>query len=151
VTGVTLLTRARYAWDKIMSFDVSRLGGSLTRSVAVANFPQRPNSGVLSESIPLFFISRNKLGFWIAREAQGRTGGVFLFKRSARRFADRSSAPTGCATMSLNERMELDLENQGNPLAAWLVRFASRLTALIPRYPPPIAFGRQLSRKGRWR
>jgi hypothetical protein len=118
---------------------------------AVVKFPRRPNSGVLSESIPLFFIGRNRLGFWVARESQGRTGGIFLFKRSALRFANRNSAPAACATMSLDERLELDLKNQGNPLAAWLVGVAARLSNLIPKYPPPLAIGRARSGKGRWR
>jgi hypothetical protein len=43
----------------------------------MTKFPRRPDSGVLSESIPLFFIARNRAGLWIAREAQGRTGGIF--------------------------------------------------------------------------
>ena len=40
----------------------------------VAEFPRRPDSGVLSETIPLFFIGRNGRGLWIARDAAGRTG-----------------------------------------------------------------------------
>jgi hypothetical protein len=137
--------------EAIMGFDVRRGGGHVTGSAVVAKFPRRPNSGVLSESIPLFFIGRNKLGLWVAREAQGGAGGVFLFKRSALRFANRNSAPPGCATMSLSERLELDVENQGNPLAAWLIRFVSRLSNLIPKYPPPIALARQNLKKGGWR
>ena len=114
-----------------------------------ANFPKRPDSGVLSESIPLFFIGRNTWGFWVAREAEGGTGGVFLFKRSALRFASGNSAPAGCATMFLTERLDLDLDNQGNPLTAWLVRAASVFGNLIPKYPPHIAIGRQEFEKGR--
>jgi len=117
---------------------------------AIANFPQRPSSGVLSESIPLFFIGRNTLGFWVAREAEGRAGGVFLLRRSALRFANRSSAPAGCATMFLKERLELDVKNEGNPITAWLVGIASRASNLIPKYPPPIAIGRQKFERGRW-
>lgn len=123
----------------------------LNADAAISNFPLRPNSGVLSESIPLFFIGRNALGFWVAREAEGRSGGVFLFKRSALRFANSDSAPAGCATMFLKERLELDVENQGSPLTAWLVRVASQASNLIPKYPPPIAIGREKSEKGGWR
>jgi hypothetical protein len=54
-----------------------------------AKYPRRPDSGVLSESIPLFFIARNRAGLWVAREAEGHTGGIFLFKRSAVRFAEK--------------------------------------------------------------
>jgi hypothetical protein len=62
----------------------------------IINFPPRPDSGVLSKSIPLFFIARNRVGLWIAHMAEGRTGGIFLFKKSALRFAERNSAPIGC-------------------------------------------------------
>jgi hypothetical protein len=126
-------------------------GGQLNADAAITNFPLRPNSGVLSESIPLFFIGRNALGFWVAREAEARTGGVFLFKRSALRFANMNSAPAGCATMFLKERLELDVENKGNPVTARLLGLASRVSNLIPKYPPPIAIGRQKFEKGGWR
>ena len=108
----------------------------------VAEFPRRPDAGVLSETIPLFFIGRNGRGLWVAREAAGRTGGIFLFKRSAVRFAQRNSAPTGCATMVLAARFELDMENRGNPLVAWLDAALRRAAGLIPAYPPPIPITR---------
>jgi hypothetical protein len=110
---------------------------------AVAEFPRRPGSGVLSESIPLFFIGRNNRGLWIAREAEGRTGGVFLFKQSAVRFAQKYSAPTGCATMFLADRFELDVENHGHPLVAWLDAALRKAGGLIPDYPPPIPITRK--------
>jgi hypothetical protein len=122
-----------------------------TKGTCGAVFPQRPTSDALSESIPLFFIGRNALGFWVAREAKGRTGGVFIFRRSALRFANTNSAPAGCATMFLNERLELDVKNQGNPLAAVLAVIASRLSHFIPKYPPQLAMGRQKLEKGGWR
>jgi hypothetical protein len=79
-------------------------------------FPRRPNLHVLNDAIPLFYICQNRQGFWIARDAEGRTGGLFLRKQSALRFAQRQSA-TGCAIMQLNEPSELDLANQGNRIA----------------------------------
>jgi hypothetical protein len=82
----------------------------------VIDFPKRPDLSVLSETIPLFYIARNKHGFWVAREAEGRCGGVFLLRRSAVRFARDKSAPAGCAMMFLNETLELDIENEGSPL-----------------------------------
>lgn len=91
-----------------------------TTAAAITKFPRRPDARVLSESIPLFFITRNKAGLWVAREAEGRAGGIFLFKRSALRFAAKYSAPAGCATMFLSERLELDVESRGNPLIGWL-------------------------------
>ena len=87
-----------------------------SQSDAALKLPQRPDATVLSESIPLFHIGRNKHGFWVAREADGRSGGLFLFKRSAIGFARKRSAPAGgCAIMILTEPFELDLENQGSP------------------------------------
>jgi hypothetical protein len=47
-------------------------------------------------------------------------------------FAKTNSAPTGCATMLLAERFELDVENRGNPFVAWLdaaLRMAVRFYA----------------------
>jgi len=62
---------------------------------AIVNFPPRPDPRVLSASIPLFFIGRNKYGFWVARAAEGRGGGIFLMKRSALRFATRTARRPG--------------------------------------------------------
>lgn len=86
-------------------------------SSVAPSFPQRPNLRILSKSIPLFYICQNRRGFWIAREAEGRTGGLFLRKQSALRFAQRKSAPTGCAIMQLSEPGELDVENKGSQIA----------------------------------
>jgi hypothetical protein len=112
---------------------------------ARTKFPRRPDSGVLSETIPLFFIGRNKRGLWMAREAEGRTGGIFLFRRSAQGFAKRNSAPIGCATMFLAERFELDVENQGNPVVAWL-DVALRMTVPVMRTLTPLLITRPRSR-----
>jgi hypothetical protein len=101
--------------------------------------------GILSEAIPAFFIGRNRQGFWVARDARGRIGGIFLLANSALSFARRNSAPTGCATIFPSERFELDLENQGNPLVAplgALVRLAERarqrMTASVDRIVRPL-------------
>ena len=114
-----------------------------------AKFPHRPDSGVLSESIPLFFIARNRAGLWVTREAQGRTGGIFLFKRSALRFAERSSGPRGCATMFLAEHFELDVENRGNQLIGWIGAVLNVVNRYIPEYPPPIPL-LQKKQNGEW-
>ncbi len=82
--------------------------------------PLDPN--IVSESIPAFFIGRNKAGFWVAREAGGGVGGLFLFKGSAVDFAKRASAPARCALVFPSETFELDVENRGNPLIALLAR-----------------------------
>jgi hypothetical protein len=113
-------------------------------------FPRRPDARILSETIPLFFVGRNNNGLWVAREAEGRTGGVFLLKRSAVRFAAKNSALVGRATMFLTERFELDVENQGNPLVTWLDAIRRGWRRLIPDYPPPMPIGRKKF-KGEWR
>jgi hypothetical protein len=80
--------------------------------------PLDPN--VVNASIPTFFVGRNRDGFWIARDAKGEQGGIFLFRSSALAFARRASRPFGCATVLPSERFELDVENQGNPLVGYL-------------------------------
>jgi hypothetical protein len=106
---------------------------------ATAQF-QPLNPGIVSETIPAFFIGRNKEGFWVARDAKGRIGGLFLFENSALSFARNQSWPEGCATIYPSARFELDLANSGNPLVVHfgsLMRLAVRLrlkmTGLIDR------------------
>jgi hypothetical protein len=99
----------------------------------IAQF-QPLDPGVLNEAIPAFFIGRNKEGFWVARDAKGRIGGIFLLENSALSFARRNSRPAGCATIFPSERFELDLENKGNPLAAQLgslIHLATRFRRLM--------------------
>ena len=105
---------------------------------ATTRLPRRPDPSVLSEAIPVFFIGKNKDGFWVAREAEGRTGGIFLFKNAALRFANSSTESIQCATMLLSECIELDIENEGNPLITHLgatkrvvTRIALRAIALL--------------------
>ena len=77
---------------------------------------------VLSAAIPAFFIGRNKDGLWVARAADGRAGGLFLFKSSAIDFANRHCAPARCALVFPDETFELDVDNRGNPLVALALR-----------------------------
>jgi hypothetical protein len=101
--------------------------------------PFRPlDPGIVNETIPAFFIGRNKEGFWVARDVNGLIGGIFLLENSAVSFARRNGGAAGCASIYLSERFELDLENEGNPLVlqlASVIRVAThpreRLTALI--------------------
>jgi hypothetical protein len=93
---------------------------------------------VLSDSIALFFIACNRSGLWIAREAEGRTGGIFLFRKSALRFAKKNSGKGGSATMFLSERLELDVPNRGNWFVAWVATLLNLVSRYIPPYPPPI-------------
>ncbi|BAR54856.1 hypothetical protein NK6_1672 [Bradyrhizobium diazoefficiens] len=84
---------------------------------------------VVSAAIPAFFIGRNSAGLWVAREANGRVGGLFLFKSSAVDFANRQSAPARCALVFPAETFELDIENRGNPLV--LAEGARQLLARV--------------------
>jgi hypothetical protein len=111
--------------------EAERCGGILPvgkPATVTAEFrPLEP--GIVSDEIPAFFIGRNKEGFWIARDAKGRIGGIFLLENSAVSFARTNSQPAGCVTIFPSERFELDLENRGNPLVAqlgWFRRLAMR-------------------------
>ena len=95
---------------------------------------------IVNEAIPAFFIGRNKEGFWVARDVKGQIGGIFLLENSAVSFARRNSRPAGCATIYPHDRIELDLENKGNPFAVHLVsmlrltmRPHRRIAALIAK------------------
>jgi hypothetical protein len=96
-------------------------------------FPRRPCLHVLSESIPLFYICQNSHGLWVVRDAEGRTGGLFLGKESAFRFARKRSEPTGCAMMLLDAPTELDIENQGNRIAVPLGSAIDMVKQRAPR------------------
>jgi hypothetical protein len=87
---------------------------------------------ILSAAIPAFFIGRNKAGLWVVRETRGRIGGKFLFKWSALAFARSQSEPAQCAKIFPSAQVELDLENEGNPLARY-AEFLSHLTRRIAR------------------
>jgi hypothetical protein len=96
--------------------ETERSGIPPTGSPTVIAQFQPLDPGIVNEAIPAFFIGRNKEGFWVARDAKGRIGGIFLLENSALSFARRNSRPAGCATIFPSERFELDLENRGNPL-----------------------------------
>lgn len=108
---------------------------------STATTPFQPlDPGVVNAAIPAFFIGRNKEGFWLARDARGKLGGMFLFESSALSFARRNSGLSGCATIFPSERFELDVENQGNPLIVCLaplmllaMRGLHRMIALTAR------------------
>jgi hypothetical protein len=99
---------------------------------------RRLDPGIVNAEIPAFYIGRNTEGFWVARDVNGKIGGIFLLEHSALSFARKNSASSGCATIFPSERFELDLANSGNPLVAqigWLKRLAKsgrqRVPALI--------------------
>jgi len=114
------------------SQDSARIWPAVEPATITASF-ERPDPGVLSDTIPAFFIGRNKEGFWVARDVDGKTGGIFLFENSAMAFAIRNSRPAGCATIYPSERFELDLENRGNPMIGYLAPLTRLMTALTKR------------------
>lgn len=85
---------------------------------------------IVSASIPTFFVGRNRDGFWLARDARGENGGIFLFRNSALAFARRACRQASCAMIFPSERFELDVENQGNPLVDHLKPLV-RLVAFV--------------------
>jgi hypothetical protein len=122
--------------------------GDFAESGSMFEFPRRPDATVISRAILLHYIAQNRDGFWLARDAEGRNGGLFLFKRSALRFARRISAPSGCATMVLSEPLELDVPNQGSQIvgafAAAIAAFERRAPALVAMVGTAFAAGRKL-------
>ena len=103
---------------------------ALVRPASATRLLQRPDPSILSEAIPLFFIGRNRDGFWVARDTEGRVGGIFVRKQSALKFADKNAPPVGCAKMFLSSRFELEIENQGVSLIAYLAAAKRILTRL---------------------
>jgi hypothetical protein len=105
------------------------------QSRSVVKFPSRSELAFLNETIPLFYIGQNHDGFWVARDADGRSGGVFFFKASAVRFARTKTAPAGCALMFLKAPFELDRDNEGSQvvkvLAAAIVVARRRVPTLV--------------------
>lgn len=124
----TVLTAVGEKFDVFVSHQIRQKAAEAepirTRSEdehAANTAPFRPlDADILSETIPAFFIGRNKDGFWVARDAKGRIGGLFLRKASAVSFARAHSGDAGCATIFPTDRFELDLESSGNPIVSHL-------------------------------
>jgi hypothetical protein len=133
-----LLRRAPIHSTAAIERDHARAGNPPADGTAKVIAQFRPlHPGTVSEAIPAFFIGRNKEGFWIARGADGQIGGIFLLEISAQSFARRNSGPKGCATIYSSERIELDLENNGNPLVVHLgalMQLAMRLWQRIAAF-----------------
>ena len=117
------------------------------RATVAAQF-QPLDPGFVSADIPAFFIGRNKEGFWVARDVNGRIGGIFLLENSAVSFARKHSEPAGCATIFPSETIELDLENNGNPLIRQIGSMKRVATRMRRRM---IAFAGQMAEKAKRR
>jgi hypothetical protein len=110
-----------------VSFSKSQALAQALPASTQPNCFQPLDPGVVNASIPTFFVGRNRDGFWIARDARGQHGGMFLFRNSALAFARRAAGSFGCATVFPSERFELDVENEGNPL----IRYFKPLLRLL--------------------
>jgi hypothetical protein len=124
-------------------FDIAVAPVDPTTTAAAPFRPLDPD--IVNETIPAFFIGRNRQGLWVARDVNGRIGGIFLFESSAVSFARAKSGAAGCATVYLSEPFELDLENSGNSLAVQLasvIRLArrprARIAVLIGKLMAPV-------------
>jgi hypothetical protein len=119
-----VLTAVGGKFDVLVSYQLQQATAEAEPARTLANDEQaraatqfKPlDAGVISDAFPAFFIGRNGEGFWVARDAKGRIGGLFLRKVSAISFARTQSGPGVCATIFPTGRFELDLENSGNPL-----------------------------------
>jgi len=115
------LARRAVSVSAAIELESARSGSLPSDMPAKLSAPFQPlDPEIVSETIPAFFIGRNKEGFWVARDAKGRIGGLFLLEASALSFAKKNSRPAGCATVYPSERFELDLANNGNPLVVLL-------------------------------
>jgi hypothetical protein len=79
---------------------------------------ERPSTDIINDSIPLALIGRNRNRCWVAIDADTRTGGLFIFKQSAIRFADRHARKKHIAKMFVSKPLELKGRNRGNPFAS---------------------------------
>ena len=98
---------------------------------------QRPGPDVLSETIPVVFVGRNRDGLWVARDAEAKIGGMFWRKQAALDFAKAGAAASGCAIVFPQGRFELDMPNHGNPLLTFLAaarRLLARQTAATRKH-----------------
>jgi hypothetical protein len=136
-----VLTAVGEKFDVFVSYQLQQASAEAEPARILANdelargaTPFKPlDAGVVSDAFPAFFIGRNGEGFWVARDAKGRIGGLFLRKVSAISFARTQSRPAVCATIFPTGRFELDLEDNGNPLIPCLrplVRLAQHLQQL---------------------
>ena len=86
---------------------IARSDSDMPLASPTSHAPQRPDSTILNDAIPLFAIGRNKVGLWVARDCDSAVCGVFLSKAAAIRFAKRTVGPD-CALMFPADGLELD-------------------------------------------
>jgi hypothetical protein len=65
----------------VITIDAGQTKSHRTKNGEIGNtykFPPRPDASDLNAAIPLFYIGQNRKGAWVVREAEGRSGGLFL-------------------------------------------------------------------------
>ena len=79
--------------------------------------------GIVNETIPAFFIGRNKEGFWVARDVNGQIGGIFLLENSAAVLCKTEQRAGGmCNHISVREvRTRPGKQRQSVRRATWIV------------------------------
>jgi hypothetical protein len=110
------------------------------RPLSTEEWPQRPDGSILNKTVSLFFVARDKDGFWIARNADFAFGGKFFFRHSALRFAGYYD---GSAIMMLTGVYNLDTRNNGNrytkrlrPIRRLMRDISSKFNALFGTVKP---------------
>jgi hypothetical protein len=64
-----------------------------------------------------FLVGRSSAGQWVARDEQGRCGGLFASHADALHFARREMASTPCAIALVTEPLELFLKPESGSVA----------------------------------
>jgi hypothetical protein len=101
------LSAAALARGKTKFHHIARSDSDMPLAQPTSHTPQRPDSTILSEAIPLFAIGRNKAGLWVARDCDGPVCAAFLSKTAAIRFAKSIKGPDS-ALMFVADGLELD-------------------------------------------
>ena len=64
---------------------------------------------MLNGTIPVVFIGRNRDGFWVARDAEAKFGGLFWRKQAALDFAKATPPPADTPPCFRKRAFELDM------------------------------------------
>lgn len=79
----------------------------LTTAVQSASFAPRPDN---DNAPQLYYIGRNRAGRWVVRDATGRSGGVFIDRTQAIKFAMFENGRNPQAVIMVPGILELDLK-----------------------------------------
>ena len=84
-----------------------------------SNFQRDPSPTFSAKSIP-FFMHGIELAFGLRARQKGARVASFSSRNRLCVSPRKTAGTRGCATMFLAERLELDVENRGNRLIAWI-------------------------------